>query len=250
MPFNSVLTMQHKIRRLENGYMVSYRNDCELEVIYDEIFTKNVYFFKTESSEPYIIDCGGHIGLGVLYFKTLYPQSRILTFEPNPETFILLNENIAQNNLSRVRAVNQALSGEDNKNAALYVGKSFIKAWDSTNTIMPDLWPDMDRYQRISVASTRLSPYINEKVDFIKLDIEGAEYDVLSEIKSSLSAVDAVTLEYHQTSHNLLAQKLETITEILRVTGFNYELFHEDMPVRLDSLPQESSYRLIIKAVR
>ncbi len=242
--------MQHKTRRLANGYTVSFRNDYELEVIYDEIFTKNVYFFKTQNPEPFIIDCGGHIGLGVLYFKTLYPRARILTFEPNPETFLLLQENIAQNNLSGVRAMNLALSSEDNKDVALFVGKNFIKAWDSTNTIKPDLWPNMDRYRKIFVRSTRLSSYINESVDFIKLDIEGAEYDVLGEIKTKLSAVEAVTFEYHQTAENLLTRKLETIVEILRASGFRYDLRHEDKPVTLDSLPKGSSYRLIISAIR
>ena len=242
--------MQRKTQRLPNGYRVSFRNDYELEVIYDEIFTKNVYFFKTDNPEPYIIDCGGHIGLAVLYFKALYPRARILTFEPNPETFLFLQENIAQNNLSGVRALNLALSSEDNQDVVLYVGKNFIKAWDSTNTIKPELWPNMDRYRRISVRSTRLSPYIDEKVDLIKLDIEGAEYDVLDEIKSKLNTVEAVTLEYHQTAENLLTRKLEMTIEILHASGFRYELRYEGKPVRLDSLPKESNYRLIIRAIR
>ena len=239
-----------KTQILPNGYKVSFRNDCELEVIYDEIFTQNVYFFETENPEPCIIDSGGHIGLGVLYFKSLYPEAKILTFEANPETFVLLQQNIAQNNLRGVRAMNFALSGEDNKDIALYVGKNFIKAWDSTNTIKPDLWPNMDRYRKIFVRSKRLSSYISEKVDFIKLDIEGAEYDVLREIRPKLGAVEAVTLEYHQTAENLSTRQLELIIEILCSSGFRYELRHEDRLITLDSLPEGSNYRLIIKAFR
>lgn len=242
--------MECKTQRLPNGYRVSYRNECELEVVYDEIFTKNVYFFKTENPEPYIIDCGGHIGLGVLYFKSLYPEARILTFEANPETFLLLQENIAQNNLRGVRAMNFALSSEDNKDVALYVGKNFIKAWDSTNTIKPDLWPNMDRYRKVFVRSKRLSSYITPRVDFIKLDIEGAEYDVINEIKTKLGAIGAVTLEYHQTAENLLSRQLETIIEILCSSGFRYELYYESELITLDSLPRESNYRLMIRTFR
>jgi hypothetical protein len=126
---------------LPSGHKVSYRNDCELEILYDDIFAKNIYFFKTENSEPLIIDCGGHIGLAVLYFKSLYPQARIVTFEPNPETFFLLRENIAQNNLSGVRAINMAVTREDTDAGILYVGEDFLEAWDSTNTTKADLGP-------------------------------------------------------------------------------------------------------------
>jgi FkbM family methyltransferase len=241
---------QIRTRMFPSRYKVSYRNAFELQVIYDDIFAKNVYFFKTENPEPCIIDCGGHIGLAVLYFKSLYPRARILTFEPNPETFSLLQENISQNNLSGVRAINMALSREDTKDAILYVGEDFLDAWDSTNTTEPDLWPSMDRYRRIYVKSTRLSSYINNRVDFIKLDIEGAEYAVLDEMKTKLSVVGAITLEYHQNACNLATRKLERIIEMLRAGGYRYELLYEAEPVRFDSLPKEVVYQLIIRAVK
>jgi FkbM family methyltransferase len=241
---------QVKTRMLPSGHKVSYRNDCELEILYDDIFAKKIYFFKTENSEPLIIDCGGHIGLAVLYFKSLYPQARIVTFEPNPETFFLLRENIAQNNLSGVRAINMAVTREDTDAGILYVGEDFLEAWDSTNTTKADLWPNMDQYRSIHVRSTRLSSYINNRVEFIKLDIEGAEYDVLDEINTKLSMVGAITLEYHQNARNRIARKLERIIEILRAGGYRYELLYEAKPVRFDSLPKEAVYQLIIRAVK
>jgi FkbM family methyltransferase len=239
-----------RTRKLPNGFKVSFRNDYELEVIYDDIFAKNVYFFKTENPEPHIIDCGGHIGLAVLYFKSLYPRAMIVTFEPNPETFFLLRENIVQNNLSGVRAINMAVSREDTEDAILYVGENFLEAWDSTNTTKPDLWPNMDQYRSIYVRSTRLSSYISNQVEFIKLDIEGAEYDVLDELKTKLDVVGAITLEYHQNAGNLSEWKLEKIIEILSGSGFRYELLYEAKPARLDSLPRDSVYQLIIRAIR
>ncbi len=187
--------VEFKTKTLANGYKISYRNDRELEVISDDIFAKNTYFFKSDSASPRIIDCGGHIGLAVLYFKSIYPTSKIITFEPNPEIFSLLKRNIVQNGLRGVEAVNAALSHENNRYGALYVGEDFIHAWDSTGTIKSDLWPNMDQYRRISVQTARLSSYINGKVDFLKLDIEGAEYEVLKESRAKMGSVDAITLE-------------------------------------------------------
>ncbi len=203
--------MDIKTTTFTNGYKVSFRNDCELEVIYDDIFAKNIYFFQAGNPEPYIIDCGGHIGLAVLYFKRLYPRSRIVTFEPNPETFSLLERNIAQNSLRDVKAFNVALSRRDS-NATLYVGENFLQAWDSTDTIEPNLWPNMDQYRSIDVRSTRLSSFINGRVEFIKMDIEGAEYDVLEESRARMGSVGAITLEYHQNERNLASRKLDKTT--------------------------------------
>jgi len=242
--------MELKTQRLPNGNTVSYRNDCELEVIYDDIFAKNVYFFRTDNSEPHIIDCGGHIGLAVLYFKSLYPRARIVTFEPNPETFFLLRKNIAQNNLRNVEAINMAVSREDSKNATLYVGENYLEAWDSTDTIKPDLWANMHQYRSISVRSARLSSYIKGNVDFVKLDIEGAEYDVLDELKTKLNAVGAITLEYHQNPANLAGRKLDKIISMLSAVGFRHELFYQAERVGLDHLPSDPIYQLIVRAFR
>jgi FkbM family methyltransferase len=239
-----------KTQTLPNGYKVTYRNDCELEVIYDDIFRKNVYFFEANNSEPFIIDCGGHIGLAVLYFKSLYPRARILSFEPNPETFALLQKNIVQNDLRGVEAMNMALTRDGNEGAILYVGENFLRAWDSTDTIEPNLWVNMHEYRGIPVQSTRLSSYINERVDFLKLDIEGAEVAVLDELNGKLSAVAALTLEYHQNPTNLAEGKLGKIIEKLGQSGFRYEIFHEAEPVGLHQLPNDSVYQLIVRATR
>ena len=247
---SDLVPFELKTQTLPNGYKVSYRNDCEVGVIYDDIFRKNVYFFEAKTSEPFIIDCGGHIGLAVLYFKTLYPQARILTFEPNPETFALLQKNIAQNDLRGVEAMNMALTHDGQKDAILYVGENFLQAWDSTDTIEPNLWVNMHEYRGIPVRSTRLSSYINERVDFLKLDIEGAEVAVLDELNGKLSAVGALTLEYHQNPANLAQGKLQKIIEKLGRSGFRYEIFHEAESVGLHQLPNDPVYQLIVRATR
>ena len=241
--------MEIKTKTFTNGYKVSFRNDCELKVIYDDIFTKNTYFFQAGNPEPYIIDCGGHIGLAVLYFKRLYPRSRIVTFEPNPETFSLLERNIAQNSLRDVKAFNMALSHRDS-NATLYVGENFLQAWDSTDTIEPNLWPNMDQYRSIDVRSTRLSSFINGRVEFIKMDIEGAEYDVLEESRARMGSVGAITLEYHQNERNLASRKLDRTLDLLRAEGFRHELYYAARPISFDSLPRDPVYQLIIKATK
>jgi FkbM family methyltransferase len=253
MPENSgsdLVPFELKTQTLPNGYKVTYRNDCELEVIYDDIFRKNVYFFEANTREPFIIDCGGHIGLAVLYFKSLYPHARILSFEPNPETFALLQKNITQNDLRGVEAMNMALTRDGKKNAILYIGEDFLHTWDSTDTVEPNLWVNMHEYRGIPVQSTRLSRYINQRVDFLKLDIEGSEVAVVDELDGKLAAVAALTLEYHQNPANLAEGKLQKIVEKLSRSGFRCEIFHEAEPVALHQLPTDSVFQLIVRATR
>jgi FkbM family methyltransferase len=237
-----------RTKTFANGYKISYRNDCELEVLYEDIFTKNIYFFETENPAPDIIDCGGHIGLAVLYFKSLYPRSRVLTFEPNPETFYLLNRNIVKNSLHGVEAINMALSHGDNEDA-IPTWENFLEAWDSTDTIEPDLWDNMDQYRVFRISALQ-SSYINAKFEFIKLDIEGAEYYVLDESKAKIGSVGAITLEYHQSARNLAERKLEKTIAVLSAAGFRYRLYSQARPISLDSLPKDSVYQLILRAIR
>src|SRR5215471_7593686 len=61
--------------------------------MYREIFDLEIYRFNAKTKRPYIIDCGANIGLSVLYFKQLYPESQIVAFEPDEAVFAVLSRN-------------------------------------------------------------------------------------------------------------------------------------------------------------
>ncbi|HKZ65867.1 MAG TPA: hypothetical protein VJ111_05915, partial [Chitinophagaceae bacterium] len=56
----------------------------------NEMFKEKVYKFTSSKKNPYIIDCGSNIGMSILYFKSLYPEARILGFEADPYIFSFL----------------------------------------------------------------------------------------------------------------------------------------------------------------
>src|SRR5262249_21758755 len=58
-----------------------------------ELFDQELYRFLADGDSPRILDCGAGIGLGVCYFKKLYPQSEITAFEPDPQIFEILKRN-------------------------------------------------------------------------------------------------------------------------------------------------------------
>lgn len=72
--------------------------------------------------------------------------------------------------------------------------------------------------------TTRLSKYLMQKVSFLKLDIEGAEYEVLHECRELLGNVQNIFVEYHSFADK--KQELSGILKILENAGFRYYIEH------------------------
>lgn len=95
------------------GFIIYYNSDSEFSEMYEEIFINHAYYFEADHAEPNIIDCGANIGLATLYFKKLYPRSKMICFEPNPIPFEILQKNIKLNHLTDVTPYNIAISDKD-----------------------------------------------------------------------------------------------------------------------------------------
>ena len=78
------------------------------------------------------------------------------------------------------------------------------------------------------MKATRLRDLLNKKVDFLKLDIEGAEYEVVKDCKDVLNVCSKIFIEYHGqfTSSNQLIE----ILSIIQQNGFGYYI-REAAPV-------------------
>src|SRR5262249_6959572 len=73
------------------------------------LFYHEMYRFPTTAEVPRIIDCGASIGLGVCYFKHLYPESEIVAFEPDPRVFEVLKRNCASWGSDGIRLIPKAV---------------------------------------------------------------------------------------------------------------------------------------------
>lgn len=177
--------------------------------MYDEIFDKQIYKFNTKSLNPYIIDGGSNIGLSVIYFKKLYPNSNITTFEPDEEVFKVLKENTESFELTNVELINKGLWDKKEKLSFFAEGADGGRISSEYNS---------ENKKCISTISLR--PYLNKKVDFLKLDIEGAESVVLEDCKDLLINVENLFVEYHSFNNN--KQTLNQILSIISNAGFRY----------------------------
>lgn len=178
----------------------------------EEIFVDEIYKFEATTDSPLIIDCGANIGLSVIYFKSLYPNAKIIAFEPDDIIYGVCQHNIEAFKLSNVDLIH----------AAVWKDKgvlNFLPDDSLGGRLVDDV---RDAKKIIQVKSERLRDFLDKKVDFLKIDIEGAEEEVLFDCKDHLKNVDKLFLEYHGKVSQ--RQGLHDLLSILEETGFRYYL--------------------------
>ena len=102
-------------KRFKKGYFLINRkrfifsDPLSFVFMFFDIFIKKSYEFKSKSETPVIIDCGSNIGLSVLYFKKIYPNSIIKAFEPDKEIFKILEKNCENFKMKNVTLLNDEM---------------------------------------------------------------------------------------------------------------------------------------------
>jgi len=189
-----------------------------LRYLYREIFVNEEYLFPCDIETPVIFDCGANIGMATLFFKWLFPRSRITAFEPDPTTFRVLRRNVDENRLSDVAVHNVALWSENGV-------VPFFVPEDQLGSLMMSTNRSRKQGKQIMVPSRKLSDYIDGPIDLLKLDIEGAEHEVVCDLVQSgkLEQVQHLVVEYH---HNISAEggQLGAFLSMLEGCGLRYQI--------------------------
>jgi surface carbohydrate biosynthesis protein/FkbM family methyltransferase len=171
-----------------------------------DIFLHRIYDFEAVRPDPVVIDGGGHIGLFTLCVKQKYPRARVTVFEPDGESLALLRANLSANGCDDVTIVPSGLYNRDGR-----------VRFGSDNSDGSSIFsPDADT--RVSVV--RLGPYLGAGIDYLKLNIEGAESEVLGDVAGQLGQVRELVLEYHGFPET--GQCLHRILALLDQKGFRY----------------------------
>ncbi len=176
-----------------------------------EIFVEEPYKFNASKDDLYIIDCGGYIGLSPLYFIFDHPKAKIISFEPDQINYELAVKNTSGYK-SNIEMVNKAVwikDGEISFKQEGTMGSGIVDGQEVAKNV-------------VKVPCTRLKNYLTQPVDFLKIDIEGAEYEVLKDIAPQLHLVENLFIEYHgkfEESH-----KLMEILNIVSNAGFSLDI--------------------------
>lgn len=144
------------------------------------------------------LDVGANIGIYTLAMSMLAPRGVVHAFEPAPQAFKHLTRNLAENSVSNVKAHNVAVGEEAGpvefrENAEFLAGSFRIEPDSLLGRTLRD--------EIITVPCTTLDDFVSERgigrVDFVKIDVEGGELQVLRGARRTLEAHrPAVLLEF------------------------------------------------------
>ena len=215
--FNRKLLRRFGVRKTKIlNFSVYYNDTRSLFSEFKNIFIDKIYHFTAATENPIIIDGGGHIGLSALYFKKIYPSAKIIIFEPDAVSIELLEKNIISNDLNDVKVIKSGLYSKDGKVNFIANQTDASKITESGN-------------QEIQVE--KLSKHITSEVDFIKLNIEGSEVEVLGdlELNNKLRDIKEMCIEWHSFAKQ--NQNLGELLNILEKNNFKYLINHFDYRV-------------------
>src|SRR5260221_8980207 len=175
------------------GYKLKGCNQESLQFLIKEIFIDRIYELDEKLPKAhnlYIIDIGSNTGLSVIFFKKHFEDAIVDAYEPNESSFELLKQNVEQNKFSNVNLFNTAIGIN---NGVLYPEEGFGPC--SVN----QKFSARENFNK-PVKCVRLTNLLQPgKIDCVKIDIEGNETDVLSDVINNkcLTKVRCWLIEFH-----------------------------------------------------
>ncbi len=167
-------------------------------------------------------------------------MAKIICFEPDPNAFAMLKLNVEVNQLNDVTLINAALSAVEGM--IDFYGQIHVNNPDARGNSIIDVWGAQRAvYNKIQVQSMKLSSYIHTEIDFLKLDIEGAEEQVLTELEDKLKLIRAMGIEFHETKTMQHINSLDRIKSLLFRYHFDYKLILNDISILPDPVKEWAS---------
>ena len=181
----------------------------DAKVLWDTFYHR--YHLPPRSVRPtgWILDLGANVGYTAAHFCWLYPEARVLAVEMDPDNAALCARNLAPLG-ARCELLRAAVWSHDGQ--VSYRGD---QAW-SLQVCGPDDEPGTALKQAPAMSlGTIMDKYAVETVDYLKMDIEGAEAEVLSGAPSWIRRVRAMNVEIHPPAN------LAECSEMLSAQGFH-----------------------------
>lgn len=208
-----------------NEYIFKYNKQDVSELwCIDEIVRDNDYMLDkfVDNDNKSFIDIGANCGVATIILAKQNPKSKIYAFEPDPNVFKVLEENVNINNLSNVILFNYAISNPETKNIDL----CFHPSYSGGNTTYADksnicLFFNNNDIKTINVKCISLDELIDtyniDNIELLKIDCEGAEYDIIYTSNSiKQNKIKNIVGEFHNLAYN--NKVTNTADELIKYT--------------------------------
>jgi FkbM family methyltransferase len=178
----------------------------------EQIFVQRQYALPCEPEPRTILDAGANIGAAALFFAQRWPQAQIAALEPEPSNFALLAKNIRSTpSITAVEGalwhgdaqLNVANPNQDKWSFRMSAGSPSGVAGSIRGRSIPSLLAHL-RWQRI---------------DLLKIDIEGAERELFRGSTDWLANVGALMIEIHE---DIAPGAMAAVHDALHACGFTF----------------------------
>ncbi len=191
------------------------RNGWDAEIV-REIFLDRPYMKGVQLTDsPTIVDIGGYIGDFTLFAISELCAEKVVVYEPTAENFAMLIKNLDRNGCGdRVVAVNKGVSDKE----AMCLN---VEILDNEEVHASSIWYHGAEQRSIPCVTMDqlFAEHELDKVDLLKIDCEGGEYDILPAISPELlERIQNIVFEWHETPG--YRPKLAGIEEQLSDNGF------------------------------
>ena len=171
------------------------RNDIYLENFSEEKF----FQMLIPETNPLIIDIGAHFGESVEFFHSIFPRAEVFSVEPDPESYAKLLELVPDS----TKAINAAIGAEAGTKTFYQYDKSHLNSLYAINKSSEDSlgYAESCEEKNVEVRCLSLDDLIIElcivdrKINLLKIDAQGGEFDILTGGQKALQNVENITLE-------------------------------------------------------
>jgi FkbM family methyltransferase len=183
------LTKADYVCYLRNGTTFNVRGGTDDRHVIFELFVEQIYPVRVRAGSI-VIDIGAHIGCFTVWAAS--QGARVFAYEPFPPNFTALQRNLARNRLNDVYLFNLAVAG-DRQTRKLFLPQN--KMDSGRNSLYPGRGTETIDVESVTLDQV-LSANRLEHVDLLKIDCQGAEYEILYKANpQTLARISAIIVE-------------------------------------------------------
>lgn len=162
--------------------------------VYDQVIQRREYELPVRRQPSFIVDAGANIGFASVFFANRYPNARILSLEPEKSNYEMLARNVAP--YPNIKAVRGALWSEITDLDVIDPG--FGNWGFQVGTQNGSSSGDSHQTVHAFTIETILRDFGVEKIDILKIDIEGSELEIFQTADRWIDKVDSLVVELHE----------------------------------------------------
>ena len=200
--------------RLKNGLNFIVRAQTMDRSVIKEVWLQNIYnkFGVNVSKGDTVFDIGAHVGIFSIYAAELSDNGKVYAFEPFIENFKRLENHKKINQKENLFIYNKGVYSSE--------GLQTLHLSPDNNTGGHSIHLKNNGEKKIEIQTIRLDDFCEKEkinqIDFLKMDCEGAEFEILKSNETILNKVSKIVMECHPYENNTV----QSMIQLLERNGF------------------------------